>query len=85
MTIPTSNRRDSQWRRLRLRFQRWMRHARQYRDELDEQRRFGLERAKRELRSLGCEPRAREDRSSVGESTVRRRFVVWLRNRGFLG
>lgn len=81
---PASNRQDSRWKRLRRRFREWEHHARQYRDELDEQRlRFGLERANRELRSLGCEPRTREVDKSRSEKGLRRRLITWLRKRGF--
>lgn len=80
---PASNRPASWWRRLRLRFLGWERHARQYRDELDEQRlRFGLERANRELRSLGCEPRTHESEKSPSEKGMRRRLASCLRKPG---
>jgi hypothetical protein len=51
--------------------------VRQYRDELDEQRlRFGLERARRELRTLGCEPQNREASRSAPETGLRRRLAA---------
>lgn len=87
-----SKRRMAPWKRLRLQLRRWAHHERQYRDELDEQRlRFGLERASRELRSLGCGSQVRNGRASAPgtkPSRVRstgRRFVAWLRARGRLG
>jgi hypothetical protein len=61
----------------------WKHRARQYRDELDEQRlRFGLERANRELRSLGYAPRTRDADKSRSEKGMRRRLATWLRKRG---
>jgi len=66
------------WSRWRLRIRGWSAVAAQYRRELDaEWMRWGLERARRDVRSLGCGRRDDRDESDTSGGSSGRNAVWW--------